>query len=100
MTTKTTHGYELHEPNEFHPYPSIYCRDDKNALLDIREYLATNKTPLEVNNSYDTFYGCAWGKWLVEGTKDIATAKVTRYWDAWGDCRPYPSTIVLTPKNA
>ena len=99
MITKTTHGYDLYETDKYNKYHQLYCRDDEEALADIREFLTTRKLPIEVHNKYETFYGVGWGRWLMDGTKDIATAKVTDTWDAWGDCMPYPSTIVLTPIN-
>ena len=94
---KTQHGYELYPPDSHSKYEQIYCRDDQAALEDIRGILKDGRA-LTVHNLYETFYGCGWGRWLIEGTQDIATATITEHWHAWGNCPPYPSTIVLVPK--
>ncbi len=97
---KTKHGLNLYRPDQFHKYNFLFCRDNDDALEDIREYLTTTGEPLEVHNDFDTFYGCGWGAWLIDNTKDIATAEVTDSWNPGGYCnRPFPNTIVLTPKN-
>lgn len=99
-TQKTKHGYEIYGPNSWHKCFRIFCKDDDDALEDIREYLTTTGKPLEVNNAYDTFYGCGWGAWLIDKTKDIATAEITDSWNPGGYCNsPFPCTIVLTPKK-
>lgn len=94
---KTKHGYEIYPANKFHKYEQLYCRDDETALEDIRELLMQGRT-IEAVNDYDTFYGCGWGHWLIEGTKDIANAEVTEKWNPGYYCdRPFPKNIVLTP---
>ena len=96
-TTKTKHGYEVYPPNQFHKFRSLYCRDDADALEDIKELLSDGQ-PLEVHNAYDTFYGCGWGRWLIDNTKGLAEAKVTDSWNPGYYCnQPFPCTIVLTP---
>lgn len=97
MTSTTTpHGFQLLGPTSYEKYTRLYCRDEQGALEDIRQILSEGKT-LKVVTQFETFYGVCWGDWLINGTKDIATAEVVETWDAWGECHPYPSEIVLTP---
>lgn len=97
METKSKHGYEIYlADGERYKYDRFYCKDDAEALEDIREILKEGRA-LEVHNLYETFYGCSWGSWLMKGTEDLATSKVLSTWHAWGNCPPYPDVILLTP---
>ena len=92
-------GLKLYQPCEFHPFPFLFCRDDDKALEAIRELLTAGMT-IDAHNDYDTFYGCGWGRWLMDGTKDIATAEVLDSWNPGGYCdRPFPNIIRLSPKE-
>lgn len=95
ITTK--HGYTIYPTDDYHKNPFMFCRDDDEALEDIRRHLTETKQPLEVHNGFDTFYGCGWGRWLTEGTKDIATAKVTSMQSSHGYGPDFPGAILLTP---
>lgn len=95
---KTTHGYTIYPPDTWHKHPRLFCRDEKNALADIRELLTAGKT-IEVVNGYDTFYGCGWGHWLTEGVKDLATYTITEMQSSCGYGPDFPGAILLTPKK-
>ena len=97
MERKTRHGYTIYPADKWHKYEYLICRDDDNALADIRELIKEGHT-LEVHNGFDTFYGVGWGRWLTDGTKDIATAEVTDEWNPGYYCeKPFPNAVVLTP---
>lgn len=99
MYQTTKHGYKIYPADKWHKTAFLFCRDDAAALEDIRE-IVSNGTILEVHNDFDTFYGCCWGQWLIDGTKDIANSEVLNSWNPGGYCdRPFPQIIRLTPKN-
>ena len=96
-STKTKHGYEVCQADQWHKYRRIFCKDNDSAIEDIRELLEDGQ-PLECVNAYDTFYGCAWGDWLIKNTKDFATAEVAETWNPGGYCgKQFPRAILLTP---
>lgn len=98
---QTKHGYKIYPAGyNFEKHDRIFCKDDADALEDIRELLMQGRT-FEVVNMYDTFYGCGWGHWLIEGTKDIATAKIIDTWNPGYYCaKPFPYKILLRPKKS
>ena len=99
MKQTTKHGYTIYPANDWRKNPYMFCRDDENALADIRALIEEGKT-IEVHNGFDTFYGCGWGDWLTNGVEDIADAKVTEMQDSRGYGPDFPGAILLTPKTA
>ena len=96
---KTNNGYTIYPANDWHKYPYLFCRDDARALEDIRDWLRMTKKPIEIHNAFETFYGCGWGDWLINGTKDIADAEVTEMQSSRGYGPDFPGAILLTPKS-
>lgn len=99
MYQTTKHGYKIYPADSWHKNPFMFCRDDNNAMEDIRTYLTETRQPLDVHNGFDTFYGCGWGQWLIDGTKDIANAEVVDFQSSRGYGPDFPGVIRLTPKN-
>ena len=73
----------------------FYIREDNEALKEIRSLLQAGE-PVEIHNTYDTFYGVDFDNWLKEGISDIACEIQVTSWNKW---ERYPWTYIITPNK-